>query len=43
MIEENGLVDGYPGINWKDREEDLFGLDLKSMVGNDGKKGNENH
>jgi hypothetical protein len=43
MIEEDGLIDRYPSKNGKDGEEDLFGLDPKSMVGNDGKKGNENH
>jgi hypothetical protein len=43
MIEKNGLIDRYPGIDGKDREEDLFGLDLKSMVGNDCKKRNEKH
>jgi hypothetical protein len=43
MIEKYGLIDGYPSINGKDGKEDLFGLDPKSMVGNDGKKGNENH
>jgi hypothetical protein len=43
MIEKNGLIDRYPSIDRKDREENLFGLDLKSMVGNDGKEENENH
>jgi len=43
VIKKNGLINGYPSINGKDREEDLFGLDLKSMVGNDGKNENENH
>jgi hypothetical protein len=38
MIEKDGLIDRYPTINGKDGKEDLFGLDPKSMVGNDGKK-----
>jgi len=43
MIEENGLINRRPGIDGKDGEKNLFGLRLKSMVGNDGKKENENH
>jgi hypothetical protein len=43
MIEQDGLINGYPSINGKDREEDLFGLDLKSMVGNDSKKEDKNN
>jgi hypothetical protein len=38
MIEEDGLVDRNPGIDWKDGEEDLFRLNFKSIVGNDGEK-----
>jgi hypothetical protein len=38
MIEEDGLIDRNPGINWKDGKEEAFGLNLKSMVGNRGKK-----
>jgi len=43
MIEEDGLVDRNPGIDWKDGEEDLFGLNFKLIVGNDGKKENKNN
>jgi hypothetical protein len=43
MIEENGLIDRNPGINWKDRKEEAFRLNLKSMVGNRGKKENKNN
>jgi hypothetical protein len=38
MIEKDGLIYRHPAINGKDGEEDFFGLDLKSIVGNDGKK-----
>jgi hypothetical protein len=43
MIEENGLVYGYPSINGKDGEEDFLGLNLKSMVGNNDEKEGENN
>ncbi len=42
MIKKNGLINGYPGVNGKDGEKDFFGLNLKSMIGNDGKKENDN-
>jgi hypothetical protein len=42
MIEKNGLIDRYPSINWKNSIEDAFGLNLISMVGNNGKKENQN-
>jgi hypothetical protein len=41
VIEEDGLINRNPSINWKDRKEDAFGLNLKSMVGNSGKKENK--
>lgn len=43
MIEEDGLIDRYPAINGENGEEDLFGLYLKSMVGNSGKKENKDN
>jgi hypothetical protein len=42
MIEKDGLIDRHPSINGKDGKEDLFGLNPKSIVGNDGKEENEN-
>ena len=38
MIEKDGLIDRFPREYWKDREENSFGLDLKSIIGNNGKK-----
>jgi len=43
MIKKNGLINRNPSVNWKDRKEDAFGLNPKSIVGNDGKEENENH
>jgi len=41
MIEKDGLIDRFPSKDWKDREKNPFGLNLKPMVGNDGKKKDE--
>ena len=38
MIEKDRLIDRFPREDWKDREENSFGLDLKSIIGNNGKK-----
>ena len=38
MIEKDRLIDRFPREDWKDREENTFGLDLKSMIANNGKK-----
>jgi hypothetical protein len=43
MIEENGLIDRYPREDWKDGKEDIFGLNPKSIVGNNGKKENDDN
>jgi hypothetical protein len=43
MVEKDGLIDGSPGKNWKDGEEDVFGLNKKSIVGNNGKKKNDDN
>jgi hypothetical protein len=43
MIEENGLIDWNPGINWKDGVEDTFRLNPKSIVGNSGEEKYENN
>jgi hypothetical protein len=43
MIKENGLVNRGPRENWENREEKAFGLNLKSMVGNDRKKEKEDN
>ena len=43
VIEKNRLINRHPSINGKNGEEDLFGLDLKSMIGNDGEEENESH
>lgn len=40
MVEQDGLIDGDPRKNWKEGKEDPLGLNPKSMVGNDGKKKN---
>jgi hypothetical protein len=42
MIEKDGLIDRFPRKDREDREEDTFGLNLKSMVGNNGKKKDQN-
>jgi hypothetical protein len=42
MIEKDGLIDRFPRKDREDREEDTFGLNLKSMVGNNGKKKKQN-
>jgi len=34
MIEKNGLIYGYPTIDWKDGIEYAFGLKSIPMVGN---------
>jgi len=38
MIEKDGLIDRFPRKDREDREEDSFGLNLKSMIRNNGKK-----
>jgi hypothetical protein len=38
MVEQDGLIDGNPGKNWKEGKEDTLGLNPKSMVGNNGEK-----
>lgn len=43
MVEENGLIDGYPREDRKDGKEDTFGLNPKSIVGNYGKKKNDDN
>jgi hypothetical protein len=42
VIEKNGLIHRYPSINWKNSIEDVLGLNLISVVGNNGKKENQN-
>ena len=42
MVEQDGLIDRNPGKNWKEGKEDTLGLNPKSMVGNNGKKKQEN-
>jgi hypothetical protein len=33
MIEQDGLINGYPSVDWKNSIEHTFGLNLISMVG----------
>jgi hypothetical protein len=43
MIEKDGLIDRYPREDREDGKEDTFGLNLKSMIGNNGKKKNQDN
>jgi hypothetical protein len=42
MIEKDRLIDRFRRKDREDREEDTFGLNLKSIVGNNGKKKDQN-
>ena len=42
MVEKDGLIDRFPRKDWEDWKEDTFGANPKSMVGNNGKKKDQN-
>ena len=45
MVEQNGLIDGFRGKDWKDGKEGLFCFILKPVEGDGGEKkdhGNKN-